>query len=87
MIVSLFPSSQFIDRSDSMFRGKLSATGEVEAIESTLAPDASGVEFECLSLIAAGDSLLAARFPSPNRARGPVRVNAAEDRPVADPAR
>jgi hypothetical protein len=51
MIVSLFPSSQFIDRADSMFRGTLSATGEVDAIEGNLSPDASRMEFEGLSLI------------------------------------
>ena len=53
MVVSLFPSSQFIDRADSMFRGMLSATGEVDAIEGSPSPDASRMEFEGLSLIAA----------------------------------
>ena len=56
MVVSLFPSSQFIDRADSMFRGTLSATGEVDAIEDNLSPDASRVEFEGLSLFAARDA-------------------------------
>ena len=55
MIVSLFPSSQFIDRADSMFRGTLSATGEVDAIEGTPSPDATRMEFDGLSLFDARD--------------------------------
>ncbi len=70
MVVSLFPSSQFIDRADSMFHGTLSATGEVNAIEGNLSPDASRVEFEGLSLTAPRDPgarlQLAAAVATPN---------------------
>ena len=73
MVVSLFPSSQFIDRADSMVHGTLSATGEVNAIEGNLSSDAARMEFEGLSLFAPrdADARLQLGAPSPRRTSPP----------------